>query len=152
MLLFDEYIPIEGIESLRELYESHQYVHPLSLRNELKALNELLRLCKAKLTDYPRSLEEDEEILKANLPLQPNQYNGLTLVIEEKRTLHRLIETTTKLINFLKLGPEEIWNVIRTGIIYSEEDLFISEQEDYLIKEVLAMLAQTYFNEIRTEL
>ena len=35
VLILDEYIPMEGIESIRELYDSHQYVHPLSLRNEL---------------------------------------------------------------------------------------------------------------------
>ena len=57
MLVFDEYDLLASLESTKETYHDAQYVRPISLRNEIRALDELLSLTEEKLNDYPRALE-----------------------------------------------------------------------------------------------
>ena len=83
------------------------YLERIDFNNELKALQELNRLCLARLDDYPRTLDGDKVLFERE-DLTYNQRNSLKVTIHEKEVLHSIVDFTNKVIDvFLAKTPDE---------------------------------------------
>ena len=75
-------------------------------------------MCNAKLREYPRTIQGDRDLLKSGSfmgkELTQAARNALHMTIEEKVTLHRLIEATELISDILAMDkPEDAVKKIR---------------------------------------
>ena len=84
---------------------------PYSLRTEALVMKRFTDMCVAKLRDYPRTIQGDRDILEADSfmgkKLTEAARNGLRLTMEEKATLHTLIEATELVSDLLAMSKAE---------------------------------------------
>ena len=83
VVYFDEHESIEKLTQHKELFEKQGTIPPLSNRNELKALHELIKMVRIKLSEYPRTLEGDLDQLRRT-DLTTNNLNALHITMGEK--------------------------------------------------------------------
>ena len=85
---------------------------PLSNRNELKVLHELIRYCHKKLAEYPRTFEGDMDMLKLD-DVTTNHRNALHVTLAEKTELTSLMEAAKEISDILFLTKEGFKKKVR---------------------------------------
>ena len=82
-------------------------VRPMSITNEIKAWNKIIKVAQAQLDKYPSSFEEDQTILDTDDQehnLTQNQRNCVLYRHGEKKILHFLIDSAAKIIPLLSMN------------------------------------------------
>ena len=89
-----------------------KHVPPLSNRNEIRVLHELIRFCHRKLSDYPRTFQGDMDMLELK-DLTTNHRNALHVTLAEQTSLISLIEEIKKVSDMLFITKKEFQKIHR---------------------------------------
>ena len=108
VVFFDEFDNVDLLTRHKEQYQNNGYIPPVSNRNELKVLNEMIKMIQLKLAEYPRTLEGDVDQFKRE-DLTTNNRNALHIIMGEKQILLELVESLKGLMD-LMLGTKEEFN------------------------------------------
>ena len=108
VVFFDEFDNVDLLTRHKEQYQNNGYIPPISNRNELKVLNEMIKMIQLKLAEYPRTLEGDVDQFKRE-DLTTNNRNALHITLGEKQILLELVESLKGLMD-LMLGTKEEFN------------------------------------------
>lgn len=84
-------------------------IEPMSIRNEVAALNTIKKVASETLSGYPNSLEEDKKLLEPGaLIMFSNKRNCVVQRHGEKEVLHWLIECADKAIPYLQMAWKDL--------------------------------------------
>jgi len=84
-------------------------IEPISVRNEIKVLEELKRVCIVRLDTFPDSLESDRKLLASNtLEMYSNLRNSVVIRRGEKEVLNWFVELADKMIPYLKMPWKDV--------------------------------------------
>ena len=119
LILLEGYI-FEGISSYPK------DILPISILNERKALNNLMKIAEENLKKYPTSITEDEELLGKFLTL--NQKNCISMRLCEKKVLEYLIRLGQVVVPLLELP----YSQIRKNTLILEFQEYIETSIKYL--------------------
>ena len=73
------------------------------------------------MTDFPRTLEGDQELLEHDQDLTNNQRNALIVTIEEKTVIHTVLEAASRVTELLLLEKSEVIKAVQAeiNVLYS---------------------------------
>jgi len=120
--------PAEILKQIKEKCDKNQEINndtvcfkakkipPLSIDNEILALQILKNECYTRLNKYPQPIEYDEEALKKSKILTFNQKNCLLLRLSEKKILKYYIEISDQAIDALKFKSKEMLKKISQNL------------------------------------
>ena len=106
---------------------------PFSTRTELIVMNQLMRAASRSLEGYQRTANGDKEILLQD-EITFNERNIISIILEEKIGLKKLIEFCEFVIGILMMKPEDAY----VEITSREKDNW----SEYLNDEILPLIAK----------
>ena len=106
VILFNDVSDMDQLADRPNQFVDTKHVTPFTKKHEIKVLLEMSRIIRKSLGEYPRTLSGDLAMLRSG-EVTKNQRNILSITIEEKETLTKLIETNEAIISLLLLEKEE---------------------------------------------
>jgi len=99
---------------------STNFKQPLSIGNELSAINLLMKVLEEKVTKYPSTLKHDLARLK-NKGIKENEKNIRNVLIEEKSAFSNSLDKVKIIKNFLENYSSDDINAIKTSLFQNDK-------------------------------
>lgn len=109
-------------------------VEPVSIRNEIRALEDIRAACQESYAKFPETFEHDEKLLASGtLPMYSNERNCVVMRHGEKKVLVSLIQLADEAIPLLKKSWQEVKR-LATKAAHGNSNL------DFYVAQVVAPL------------